>query len=84
VPLQWSKIQRRKNLRLRADQTLRQLVWLDQEEPMEIAGGPLPGDGLEYRAGRHNVEHGQPRDPLGKVERHAMRHATAAVVAHYR
>ena len=31
--------------------------------------------------GRHDVEHGQPRDALGMIERQPVRHPGAAVVA---
>jgi hypothetical protein len=64
-----------------ADQGLRQRLLLDQEEPVIVGGGKRLIDVPEHGAGRHDVEHAQLLDPLGVVERHAVRDAAAAVVA---
>ena len=67
--------------RIGVDQPLGQVVRLDQEEPPEIAGGEfLVGPGVHRGRGR-DVEHGQTLDGVRVVQRHAVGHPAAAVVA---
>jgi len=64
-----------------ADHPFRQWFRLDQEEPPEVAGGEvLVGAGV-HRRRRRDVDHGDARHRLGMVQRHAVRHPAAAVVA---
>ena len=67
--------------RVAVDQPLRQRGGLDEEEPVVVGRGQGLVDVLVDVQRGHDVEHGQPGDGLGVVERHAVRHARAPVVA---
>ena len=66
--------------RVVADQRLRQVVALDQEKPVIVAGRHILIDGREDLVGRHDVEHGELLDPVAMVERHPMPDPAAAIV----
>ena len=68
-------------LRLVAEHPLRQAVRLDEEEPVEGRGGDLLVRRLEDVPGRHDVEQGEPRHPLGMVEGEPVGDPGAAIVA---
>jgi hypothetical protein len=66
-------------LRAVADQRLGKRRRLNQEEPVEVLRGELA---RHHRVGqRHNVEDRCACDPLGVLDAHAPRHASAAIVA---
>ena len=56
-------------------------VGLQQEEPVVVSRRRLLRDVLVEMAGRNDVEHRRPGDLVGVVQRHAMDHAPAPVVA---
>ena len=54
---------------------------LGEPEPVVVAEREGHVGALEVLDGRHDVEHGELLDAVGIVERKAMRHPRAAVVA---
>ena len=67
-----------------ADHRLGQSVRLDEEEPVEVAGGDgLPGL-PEHRERGDDVDHAQPGDAIGMVEREPVADPPAPVVPHHR
>src|SRR6266568_6407854 len=67
-------------IRIGADQGLRNRLGPKQEEPVVIGLGELAGDPGIHRARGNDVEHGELRHRGGVVESHAMRDPSAAVV----
>ena len=68
-------------VRIGADQPLRQVEGLDQEEPVIIGGGEGPVGPLVHGMGGRDVEQGSLLDALRVVERQAVGDPGAAVVA---
>ena len=54
---------------------------LGEPEPMVVAHGEGHVGALEVLDGGHDVEHGELLDPIGVIDRQAVRHPRAAVVA---
>ncbi len=67
--------------RIAADHPLRQRLRLDQEEPVVVPAGEAHVGHVVHVERRHDVDEGDPLDPIGVVEREAMRDTAAAVVA---
>ena len=51
---------------------------------MEIGGGEFVRHAVQHFVGRNDVEDGELRDAVGMIEGHAVRDASAAIVAHHR
>ena len=64
-----------------ADQPLRQVEGLREEEPVPVAEREIHVGAAEVLARRHDVEDGEPAHALRMVERHAVGDPPAAVVA---
>ena len=65
----------------RGDQPLGERRRLGEEEPGPVVERGLRGHALELVDGRHDVEHAEPVDDPGVVERHPVADPAAAVVA---
>ena len=68
-------------VRVGDDQALGDAVGRDQEKPVVIRRGHLPGHVAQHVPGRHDVQHGKPGDRGGEIEGEPVRHAGAAVMA---
>ena len=68
--------------RVLLDEHFGQRIGLGEEEPVIGLHRQLHGEIVPHRMRRHDVEHGQAADGRGCVERHAVGHARAAIMAH--
>ncbi|GAB2991873.1 hypothetical protein GCM10023080_067070 [Streptomyces pseudoechinosporeus] len=57
-------------------------IGLHVEQPVPVPGGERSVQAAEHLPGGNDVEHGQPLHLLRAVQRPAVPHASAAVVAH--
>jgi len=66
--------------RLLADHRLRERRRQREEHPVPGAIGEASVHAVPHRPGRHDVEHGEPFEPSGMIEREPIGDAAAAVV----